>query len=223
MAGCVFERIFVMNRHLLMCVLFALLAGGAQAQPFDNWVSAQCIGFNASASKQSCFQDSLGMSKEGSLDSGDGVPLDLEPPPVAAPVAEVNPEPLPELALAALAKPVPLDLTATAFFETYQAGLQAEGKAELDDLVSKLGGLNWDVLKVVGYADSSGSDAINRRLSVRRAQAVKDYLVGKGLPENQILVDAKGATDPLADNSTPAGRAKNRRVEVVVVGTTQPQ
>jgi len=64
-----------------------------------------------------------------------------------------------------------------------------------------------------------GSDAYNQRLSVRRAESVKAYLVSKGIERNRVYTEGKGEKQPIADNRTAEGRAKNRRVEVEVVGT----
>ena len=69
------------------------------------------------------------------------------------------------------------------------------------------------------HADSIGSDAYNQKLSVRRAEAVKAYLLSKGIEANRVYTEGKGEKQPVADNKTAAGRAKNRRVEIEVVGT----
>jgi OOP family OmpA-OmpF porin len=97
--------------------------------------------------------------------------------------------------------------------------LKPEGKAKLDDLVSKLKGIALEVIIAIGHTDSIGSDAYNQKLSVRRAEAVKAYLVSKGIEPNRIYTEGKGKSQPIADNRTAEGRAKNRRVEIEVVGT----
>jgi OOP family OmpA-OmpF porin len=104
-------------------------------------------------------------------------------------------------------------------FDTGRAELKGDARAKLDDLAGKLRGVNLEVIIVVGHTDSVGSAAANQRLSVRRAEAVKKYLVEKGIEPNRIYTEGKGATQPIADNKTAEGRAKNRRVEVEVVGT----
>ena len=71
----------------------------------------------------------------------------------------------------------------------------------------------------MGHTDSVGSDAYNQKLSVQRAEAVKAYLVSKGIEKNRIYTEGKGEKQPIADNQTKEGRAKNRRVEIEVVGT----
>ena len=97
--------------------------------------------------------------------------------------------------------------------------LKPDGKAKLNDLVSKLQGMNLEVIIAVGHTDSIGTDAYKQRLSVRRAEAVKAYLVSKGIEANRVYTEGKGEKQPVADNKSAAGRAKNRRVEIEVVGT----
>ena len=97
--------------------------------------------------------------------------------------------------------------------------LKPEGKAKLEDLVSKLQGMNLEVIIAVGHTDAIGSDAYNQKLSVRRAEAVKGFLVSKGIESNRVYTEGKGKKQPVADNKSAAGRAKNRRVEIEVVGT----
>jgi OOP family OmpA-OmpF porin len=119
--------------------------------------------------------------------------------------------------------PVPtsekVTFAADAFFDFDKAVLKADGKAKLDDLTSKLGSLNLEVIIAVGHTDSIGSDTYNQKLSIRRAEAVKSYLVGKGVDAKRVYTEGKGEKQPVATNKTAAGRAQNRRVEIEVVGT----
>ena len=108
---------------------------------------------------------------------------------------------------------------ADAFFDFDKAVLKADGKAKLDDMTSKLQGINLEVIIAVGHTDSIGTDKYNQKLSVRRAEAVKAYLVSKGIEANRVYTEGKGEKQPVADNKTSDGRAKNRRVEIEVVGT----
>jgi OOP family OmpA-OmpF porin len=75
------------------------------------------------------------------------------------------------------------------------------------------------VIIAVGHTDSDGSDAYNQKLSVARSEAVKSYLVSKGVERNRVYTEGKGEKQPVADNKTREGKAKNRRVEIEVVGT----
>ena len=97
--------------------------------------------------------------------------------------------------------------------------MKPEGKAKLDDLVGKIKDINLEVIIAVGHTDSVGGDAYNQKLSIRRSEAVKAYLVSRGIEKNRVYTEGKGEKQPVADNKSSAGRAKNRRVEIEVVGT----
>ena len=112
-----------------------------------------------------------------------------------------------------------MTFAADAFFDFDKAVLKPEARAKLDDLVSKTSGINLEVIIAVGHTDSIGSDAYNQKLSVRRSEAIKAYLVSKGIEKNRVYTEGKGEKQPVADNRTREGRAKNRRVEIEVVGT----
>jgi outer membrane protein OmpA-like peptidoglycan-associated protein len=76
---------------------------------------------------------------------------------------------------------------------------------------------------IIGHTDNTGSDAINNPLSVNRASAVCNDLVARGVAANHITIDGRGLREPIADNSTPQGRAKNRRAEIFVAEPAHPQ
>jgi OOP family OmpA-OmpF porin len=126
-----------------------------------------------------------------------------------APVVQPAPQPVSEK----------VSFAAEALFDFDRAVVKPEGKAGLDDLMSKLQGMDTEVMIAVGHTDSVGSDAYNQKLSLRRADAVKAYLVSKGLEQARLYTEGKGETQPIADNATAEGRAKNRRVVIEVVGT----
>jgi outer membrane protein OmpA-like peptidoglycan-associated protein len=84
----------------------------------------------------------------------------------------------------------------------------------LDPLAGLLKGDAAASVTVVGHTDNSGSEAVNNPLSLDRAQSVRDYLVGRGVPATQIRTVGRGAREPVADNTTEAGRTRNRRVEI---------
>jgi OmpA-OmpF porin, OOP family len=134
----------------------------------------------------------------------------------AAPAAKPAAAPAAPAAGAAATK---VTYAADAFFSANAAVLKAAGKAKLDDLVGKVKAINLEVIVAVGHTDSKGNDASNQKLSVRRAEAVKAYLVSKGIEKNRVYTEGKGSKQPVADNKTVEGRAKNNRVEIEVVGT----
>ncbi len=133
-----------------------------------------------------------------------------------APVAAPAPAPAPVLPAVAASK---VTFAADAFFDFDKYVLKPEGRAKLDDLVSKIKDVNLEVIIAVGHTDWIGTVAYNQKLSVRRAEAVKAYLVSKGIEKNRVYTEGKGKSQPIADNRTAEGHAKNRRVEIEVVGT----
>ena len=110
-------------------------------------------------------------------------------------------------------------LAADALFDFDKAVIKSDAKAKLDDLVAKLKAINLEVIIAIGHTDSVGSAAYNQKLSLKRAEAVKAYIISKGIEPNRVYTEGKGEKQPIADNKTKAGRSKNRRVEIEVVGT----
>lgn len=98
-------------------------------------------------------------------------------------------------------------------FDRYQ--LKPEGERMLDQAIKQLQDDPKVTVSANGYTDSIGSDAYNLRLSERRAQTVKDYLVRKGIAASRIKTRGFGKANPVASNATAQGRAENRRVELV--------
>ncbi|BDU57834.1 membrane protein [Limnohabitans sp. MORI2] len=186
-------------KNLAAFVATAALATAAMAQNIDNWRNASGdVWKNASGD---CWRDANWTPATAAPGCGPAVAA-----PAAAPAAPV----------AAASK---VTYAADAFFDFDKSVVKPAGKAKLDDLVAKVKGINLEVIIAVGHTDSIGSDAYNQKLSVRRAEAVKAYLVSKGIEKNRIYTEGKGEKQPVADNKTKEGRAKNRRVEIEVVGT----
>jgi len=152
------------------------------------------------------------------------------PPPPAPPPPPPAPPPPPPAAAPPAAPPAPpaappapvsekVTFAADAFFDFDKSVLKPEARSKLDDLVSKTSGINLEVIIAVGHTDAIGTDGYNQKLSIRRSDAIKAYLVSKGVEKNRVYTEGKGEKQPVADNKTTEGRAKNRRVEIEVVGT----
>lgn len=137
--------------------------------------------------------------------------------PSAAPKkAAPAPKPVPAAAVPA---PTPviekITLKAGALFDSGKSDLKPAGQRELDDLANKLKDTQGiESIQVTGHTDSQGQVAFNQALSEQRAAAVKSYLINKGVDGNKISTRGLGASSPVADNATAAGRAQNRRVEL---------
>ena len=195
----------------------AALATAAGAQTVDNWKNGSGDLVWKNGTNELCWRDSFwtpataAAGCDGALVAPAAAPAVV----VVVPVAPVVPAP---------AQPAPpaaskVTYAADAFFDFDKYVLKPEGKAKLDDLVGKVKGVNLEVIIAVGHTDSIGTVEYNQKLSVRRAEAVKAYLVSKGIEKNRVHTEGKGEKQPVADNRTAEGRAKNRRVEIEVVGT----
>ncbi|MDR7306535.1 outer membrane protein OmpA [Rhodoferax saidenbachensis] len=198
----------------------AVLATAAGAQEIHNWRNAGGeVWKNASGE---CWRDASWTPATAAAGCDGAI---AAPAPVAAaPAAPAAAAPAPAAAAPAAAAPAAaaaskVTYAADAFFDFDKAVLKPEGKAKLDDLVSKVKGINLEVIIAVGHTDATGADAYNQKLSVARSEAVKAYLVSKGIEKNRVYTEGKGEKQPVADNKTKEGRAKNRRVEIEVVGT----
>jgi len=143
-------------------------------------------------------------------------------------VAQAPTPPAPAAPAAPVITSQKITYQADTLFDFDKAVLKPAGKSKLDDLASKIQGLNLEVVVATGYTDRIGSDKYNDRLSLRRAQAVKAYLVSKGIEANRIYTEGKGKRDPVTTGCNQKNRkqliaclAPDRRVEVEVVGTSK--
>ena len=124
---------------------------------------------------------------------------------------------------AAKAAPKPagakVTLNADALFDFDKSAIKPAAKASLDSLAGKVKSLTLEVIVAVGHTDSVGTDAYNQKLSIRRAESVKKYLISQGIEAKRIYIEGKGESQPVADNKTAEGRGKNRRVQIEAIGT----
>lgn len=190
----------------------AALATAAGAQTVDNWKNGTNEMVWKNGTNEYCWRDA-NWTPATAAPGCDGA---IAP---AAPAAAPAPAAAAPAAAAPATVATKVTYAADAFFDFDKSVLKPEGKAKLDDLVGKIKDINLEVIIAVGHTDSVGSDAYNQKLSVRRSEAVKAYLVSKGIEKNRVYTEGKGKKQPVADNKTAEGRAKNRRVEIEVVGT----
>jgi outer membrane protein OmpA-like peptidoglycan-associated protein len=99
-------------------------------------------------------------------------------------------------------------------FDTGRSDIKPNLRPILDQFAQGLSQQTSMEVKIVGHTDNKGSDAINNPLSVNRAQSARDYLVGRGVSSSRISIDGRGSREPIADNATEAGRARNRRIDI---------
>ena len=109
-----------------------------------------------------------------------------------------------------------LEIPSDVSFDTGKADIKPAMRPVLDKFAQTLQAHPVTSVRIIGHTDSTGTDAVNDPLSVRRAANTRDYLTDRGVASDRIAIDGRGSQEPLADNSTPAGRSKNRRVEIFV-------
>ena len=133
-------------------------------------------------------------------------PAPAPPPPPPVKPAPPEPKPAPEQPKPKPEpeKPTPVaekvTFAADVLFEFDKAVVRPEGRSKLDDLSNKVRGINLEVIIAIGHADTIGSDAYNQRLSVRRAESIKAYLVSREVPANSIYTEGKGETQTVTGN-----------------------
>lgn len=207
-------------------VLPVLFSGAAMAQDRPEAYASDSRGEVARDSSGDCWRTGYWTPAMATYECDP----DLMPKPekkVEAPAPEPTPAPAP----APYTEPEKISLSADQLFDFDKANLKPEGKQALDDLVSKLGGVKYDTVVAIGYADRLGSDAYNKKLSMRRAEAVKAYLVKeKGIPADRIFTDGKGEANPVTGDTCKGNKKTkklidclqpDRRVEVEVAGTKE--
>ncbi|WP_353190521.1 outer membrane protein OmpA [Pandoraea pnomenusa] len=181
----------------------------------DNWVNGSGEWVWKNGTDEYCWRDAFWTPATANAKcDGSIIAQAAAPAPAPTPVAPVSQK---------------VTYQADALFDFDKAILKPAGKQKLDDLASKIQGLNLEVVVATGHTDRIGTDKYNDRLSMRRAQAVKAYLVSKGVEANRIYTEGKGKRNPVTTDckgtkATPALKAclaPDRRVEVEVVGTNK--
>lgn len=105
---------------------------------------------------------------------------------------------------------IPSDIS----FDTGRSNIKPKLQPILNQFAQGLGSQPNTEIRIVGHTDSTGSDAINNPLSIDRANSARDYLVARGVDARRIVTEGRGSREPIADNGTEAGRARNRRIEI---------
>ena len=197
-------------------------AAPASAQPVEGHVIT-AFGGIAKDGFGGCVRTMV-WSAERAVEGCDGfvakaTPSAAPPAVVAAVAPALVPAPPPPVTIApAVARSV--DLHSDALFAVDSAELQDEAQPAIDDVLARIRALKaLKSVTIVGHTDSTGWVEPNRKLSERRAQSVKAVLVKNGVDPALITTSGMGARKPIAYNTTPEGRAKNRRVTIMLMGT----
>ncbi|WP_298015603.1 outer membrane protein OmpA [uncultured Castellaniella sp.] len=187
-----------MNKPSKIAIGLAIAAMAAMgtASASDNWTNVDGHVWK-DASGENCWRDAFWTPATAA--EGCGKPV-AEAPVVAPTASKVV-------------------LNADTFFDFDKSTIKPEGRQVLDQVAQQAGTINLETIIAVGHTDSIGTEAYNQKLSERRANSVKQYLVSKGVAADRIYAEGKGELQPVASNKTREGRAQNRRVEIEIVGT----
>jgi OOP family OmpA-OmpF porin len=186
---------------LVLAGVVSVAATAASAQNVDNWVNATGISWK-NGDGTLCWRDAS-WTPATAAKGCDGF---LAPKAAAKPGSSVTQS--------------KITLQADTLYDFNKSDLKPEGKATLDKIARDLSKIKLEVIIAVGNTDSVGTDAYNVALGQRRAQSVKAYLVSKGVDGSRVYTESKGKSNPVASNATAEGRAKNRRTDIEVVGTS---
>lgn len=199
----------------------AVMAASASAQSVpasrqavnDNWVNGTGEWVWMNGTNELCWRDAFWTPATANAKCDGALVAQAPQPPVAPP-------PAPAI------QSQKVTYQAETLFDFDKAILKPAGKEKLDELASRIQALNLEVVVATGHTDRIGSVAYNDRLSMRRAQAVKAYLVSKGVPADRIYTEGKGKRQPVTTGCNQRNRkaliaclAPDRRVEIEVVGT----
>ncbi|WP_353201014.1 outer membrane protein OmpA [Polynucleobacter sp.] len=193
---------------LVLAGVISVAATATSAQNVDNWTNSTGTNWR-NGDGTLCWRDANWTPATASKGC-DGALVAKPAPAPAKPAAE----PAPAVTQSKIT------LQADTLYDFDKSTLKPEGKATLDKIARDLSKIKLEVIIAVGNTDSVGSDAYNMALGQRRAQSVRAYLTSKGVDGSRIYTESKGKSNPVASNATAEGRAKNRRTDIEVVGTT---
>ncbi len=189
---------------LILAAVITISAGSAMAQPknVDNWVNSTGTPWR-NGDGSLCWRDASWTPATAAPNCDGWLAPKADAKPAASKVAQKK-----------------ITLQADTLFDFDKSTLKSEGVATLNKLASDIKKMKLEVVIIVGYTDSVGTDAYNIALGQRRANAVKSFLTNAGGVEaTRVYTESKGKADPVASNATAEGRAKNRRAVIEVVGT----
>jgi OOP family OmpA-OmpF porin len=211
-------KIFAISKLVLGMAALALGTGVAFAADYP--VATDSSGKPVRDGSGNCVQSSGMMHPDcgyKKMDEPRSTPA--TPAPAAVPSAPAAPVEPSRAAPASVRQSITIQ--AEALFDFDKSVVKPNGKRELDQAAAKMSGVDVEMVIATGHTDSIGTEAYNQKLSERRANAVKSYLVSKGVPASKITTLGKGETQPVATNKTKEGRANNRRVDVEFKGVQQ--
>lgn len=195
---------------VLVCGFLSMPIVYAQGNPGAYWTNPEGAAYKNAEGE--CWKNPNWTEADATRECDPDLVPEPEPEPAPSPPPQPAPPP----------KPVPVieevSLSADAHFAVDSAELKPDGIEQIRQLAARAKNVEDLGIEVNGHADSTGPEEYNLRLSQQRARSVKEVLVEQGIDPAVIRTNGYGETVPIASNTTPEGRAKNRRVDVTVIG-----
>ena len=207
----------MISKSIVAAAVACVMSVGAMAQTVDNWVSASGGAVRSGANL--CWRDASWTPATAAPECDGAIAKVTLPAKIEAPVEVPKTAVAPEAPAVKQAVSMHYTAAADVFFDFDRTTLKPEGKKILTQLAAEIAKIDLEIVVSSGHTDGVGSKAYNMKLSERRAMAVRAFLVSQGVDKNRVVVHAFGKSKPVATNKTAAGRAKNRRVEIEIVGS----
>jgi len=209
-------------RNSIVAVIISISVIGAGCSSFNKTQKGAAIGAGAGGTIGALIGHSAGNTALGAIIGGavGGTAGALIGHKMDKQAAEIK-QTVPGASVVRQGEGIVVKFDSGILFDVNKSDLKSAAKTNLINLAASLQKNPQTNITIVGHTDNTGSDDLNMGLSIKRAQAVKDFIVSNNVDGSRLTTVGKGESEPIADNNTVEGRAQNRRVEIAIVANDQ--